>query len=310
MNDSPKVSIIVPAYNSGRYIGQCIDSLLAQSYRKFEIIVVDDGSFDSTPRVLSRYAELGIVRVVRQENQGVSAARNAGLSLAKGEYVAFVDSDDIVHPELFECCLGLLGKYDCDFVLLTLAEFDDGDNFDFKPLSSAEFDVVLNPLRYYLDNGFKGGMSSMVVRRSLTEGLSFPVGVSKGEDLCFTYSLMPRLSKGVRIHEPVYFYRRTQGSLDRTAMTVKDVVAFAEIMRSFSKIYAGDKKKLKILKRCLFPKIIKNIVKRAIPAAEPDGVAEIYSQIASLLCERVIGYSGFTLRWRWRLWCIGLKYKV
>ena len=306
----PLVSVVVPAYNASKYIGQCIDSLLAQTYRRFEIVVVDDGSTDSTPDVLSGYAGLENVRIVRQENRGVSAARNAGLSLAKGEYVAFVDSDDVVHPELLERCCGLIGEYGCEFVLLTLAEFEDDENPDFKPVSRDGFDMVQDPLRYYLENGFKGGMSSMVVKRSQVEGLKFPVGVSKGEDLCFSYSLLRRLSKGARIREPVYFYRRTQGSLDRTAMTVNDAVAFADIMRSLSRIYADDEKKSKMLKRCLFPRIVKNLVKRAIPAVGPDGAAEIYSRIASLLHEGVVGYSGFTLRWRWRLWRIGLKHGV
>jgi glycosyltransferase involved in cell wall biosynthesis len=306
----PTVSIIVPTYNSEKYINTCVDSLLAQTCSNIEIIVVDDGSVDSTPEKLKKYSDDGRVRVVTQKNSGVSAARNAGVAIARGEFVSFVDSDDVMHPDYIEKCLCLARSDDCEFVIIDVAEFDDGEKLTFDSLDGNNFDEVVSPLEYYLDNGFKGGMSSMLVRRRLIQGLQFPEGVSKGEDLCFSYSLLALLKNGRRLHGPAYFYRRTEGSLDRTAMTLKDVVSLANIIRRLHKIYANDERSLGIIKRRLFPKMIKNIVKRAVTSAAPGDADTMLREIASLVYGGVVGYNGFTWRWRWRLWRMCRKHKA
>ena len=250
------------------------------------------------------------MRVVTQKNSGVSAARNAGVAIARGEFVSFVDSDDVMHPDYIEKCLCLARSDDCEFVLIDVAEFDDGEKLTFNSLDGNNFDEVVSPLEYYLDNGFKGGMSSMLVRRRLIQGLQFPEGVSKGEDLCFSYSLLARLKNGRHLHGPAYFYRRTEGSLDRTAMTLKDVASLANIMRRLYSIYAIDERKLDIIKRHLFTKMIKNIVKRAISNASPDAADAMQHEITSLVRDGVVGYNGFTLRWRWRLWRLCRKHNA
>ena len=94
---SPRVSVIIPTYDRGWTLGGAVDSVLGQTYRDFELIVVDDGSMDDTPDILAGYGER--IRVVRQENRGVSAARNAGIGVATGELLAFLDSDDRWLPE-------------------------------------------------------------------------------------------------------------------------------------------------------------------------------------------------------------------
>lgn len=102
-----KVSVIIPMYNSENYIGQCIRSVADQTYRNLEIIVVDDGSTDAGARVCAELMETDArIRLCRQENRGVSAARNHGIDVATGEYVFFLDSDDAVHPLLLEELLG------------------------------------------------------------------------------------------------------------------------------------------------------------------------------------------------------------
>lgn len=99
---TPKISCIVPVYNVEKYLRRCVDSILAQTFTDFELILVDDGSPDGCPAICDEYAEKDSrVRVIHQENKGVSAARNAGLDMARGEYVCFVDGDDEVSEILF-----------------------------------------------------------------------------------------------------------------------------------------------------------------------------------------------------------------
>lgn len=112
---APLISIIVPVYQVKEYIGECVESLLAQTYEDLEIILVDDGSTDGSGEICDRYAAGDDrIRVVHQENQGPSAARNAGLDCAGGEYIAFVDSDDVVTPDFIEILYKLSRKYQAD----------------------------------------------------------------------------------------------------------------------------------------------------------------------------------------------------
>ncbi len=112
---TPLISIIVPVYQVKDYVGECVASLLAQTYTNLEILLVDDGSTDGSGEICDRYAERDSrVRVVHQENQGLSAARNIGIDLMKGELVAFVDSDDVVLPDFIDTLYGLVDKFRAD----------------------------------------------------------------------------------------------------------------------------------------------------------------------------------------------------
>ena len=101
------ISIIVPVYRVEPYLRQCIESILGQTYRDIEVLLIDDGSPDHSREICDEYAEKdGRVRVFHTENRGLSAARNLGLQEAKGEYIGFVDSDDWIEPEMYEVLLG------------------------------------------------------------------------------------------------------------------------------------------------------------------------------------------------------------
>jgi glycosyltransferase involved in cell wall biosynthesis len=96
----PRVSVVIPAYNRAHFLPEVVESALAQTYRDFEVIVIDDGSTDNTPEVASRFPPA--VRYYRQENQGLSAVRNKGIELARGEYIIFLDSDDVLLKDALE----------------------------------------------------------------------------------------------------------------------------------------------------------------------------------------------------------------
>ncbi|MFM6456289.1 MAG: glycosyltransferase family 2 protein, partial [Planktothrix sp.] len=103
LSSSPQVSVIIPVYNGERYISQAIDSVLSQTDSNYEIIIVDDGSTDNTHQIIQHYIEkcqdLDLIRYIFQSNQGVAAARNQGIQIAKGEFIALLDQDDVFLPE-------------------------------------------------------------------------------------------------------------------------------------------------------------------------------------------------------------------
>ena len=111
----PLISVIVPVYRVEKYLKQCVDSILAQSHRNLEVLLIDDGSPDACPAICDAYAEADSrVRVIHQENQGPSAARNAGLDACRGEYIGFADSDDWMEPELLASLLRMLQEKNLD----------------------------------------------------------------------------------------------------------------------------------------------------------------------------------------------------
>lgn len=113
-----KLSIIIPVYNAAKYLPRCIDSILNQTYPSFELILVDDGSSDGSSEICNEYAKRDArVRVIRQENRGVAAARNTGLDAAAGSFVTFVDSDDWIEPDMYEHLMQTADKYCCDVVM-------------------------------------------------------------------------------------------------------------------------------------------------------------------------------------------------
>ena len=115
--NGPAISIIVPIYNSEKYLGRCIDSILSQSFTDFELILVDDGSKDTSPQICDEYASIDKrIRVIHKKNGGVSAARNDGLDIAKGDYITFVDSEDRVDTDYLKC---LYKKNAFDYVIGT-----------------------------------------------------------------------------------------------------------------------------------------------------------------------------------------------
>lgn len=111
----PTISVIVPVYNVEKYIHRCVDSILAQTFTDFELILVDDGSPDNCGKICDEYAAKdGRVRVIHQENEGQAAARNAAIAQALGEYVCFIDADDAVHPRMIEILYGALNDTGSD----------------------------------------------------------------------------------------------------------------------------------------------------------------------------------------------------
>lgn len=114
----PKISVIVPVYKAERYLRKCIESILAQTCADLELLLIDDGSPDGCPKICDIYAANDPrVRVIHKENGGVSSARNAGLDAAVGDYIAFVDSDDYIEPDMYEKMLAVARNFDCDVVM-------------------------------------------------------------------------------------------------------------------------------------------------------------------------------------------------
>jgi len=125
----PKVSVIIPVYNVEKYLGECLDSVLAQTLRDIEIILVDDGSTDGGPAIMREYAQKDSrIRILTRQHSNAGACRNAGIKIAKGEYLSFIDSDDYFAPNMFKALVQGAEQEGADIVCCRYVEFVDGDN--------------------------------------------------------------------------------------------------------------------------------------------------------------------------------------
>ncbi len=218
----PKVSVVIPVYGVEAWIRECMDSLINQTLKEIEIICVDDGSPDNCGAILDEYAAKDSrVKVIHQANGGVQKARNSGLDVAAGEYIALVDADDYVDIHTYETAYNLAKKDNVDILNFQARIFDDGKdnhinniNFSDAKVVSAE-DYIQNNYRCWVwDNLFK----NEIIQK---DKIRFVQGIKPADDTCFTYMALGRAKRVKSIPATFYNYRSRPCALSR--MTSEDV---------------------------------------------------------------------------------------
>ena len=212
------VSIIMPVYNSEKYLREALNSIKKQSYENIEIILVDDGSQDSSPEICDLFArEDPRFKVIHQKNSGPSAARNKGLDEAKGEYVTFVDNDDVLHKDFVKILCHLCNDNDCDIALTRIKAFYDGESLPQDKIEQQLCYVNARELsERLLDMTWDGIAVTMakVFKRSLFDDLRFNEERIIGDDDSTMYLVYWKAQKAVLIDRPLYFYRsKRKGSI-------------------------------------------------------------------------------------------------
>ena len=223
MNQLPLISVIVPVYKVEAYLDRCLASLTAQTYENLQILLVDDGSPDRSGAICDAWAEKDSrIRVIHQQNRGGGAARNAALEQAEGELLAFVDSDDYIHPGFFTHLYGLMEQgadiAECSFVetMDDAAALGGGDP---APVFASREEAMELHIR---DAHFRQIIWNKLYRRHVAEGIRFPVG-TKIDDEYYTYQLLGRAEKLVRSQYVGYAYRQQPGSIMHGQFSLKRV---------------------------------------------------------------------------------------
>lgn len=212
--EDKKISVIVPVYNGESYLASCLDSILSQSYKNVEVIVINDGSTDFSLKIAETYSEKdNRVTVYSHENSGLSEARNRGIEVATGDYIAFVDSDDILLPEALELLLNELIKNAADIAEGKTIRGKIQGEHKLKPhiekhIYSSE-EALSNML--YQKRLLPSVCGKLFIKELFNE-LKFEKGILY-EDLNIIYKVFEKCNKIVWIDYPVYFYREAEGSI-------------------------------------------------------------------------------------------------
>lgn len=237
----PEISVIVPIYNVEKYLGPCIDSILAQTFKDFELILVDDGSPDRCGKICDEYERVDKrIRVIHQENSGLSAARNVGLDVMVGKYVTFIDSDDLVDKRFLEELYDNLQNDKAQISLCQFQEFENiseiknsyGSQIKKQVISGqqAASDVYL-PL-----SGISVNACGKLYQKGLFDDIRFPVGKIHEDQAIIPIVLFNAEVVSVS-YEKLYLYRKVENSIMNRAFSIQRYDDIEAVDRCISFFY-------------------------------------------------------------------------
>lgn len=273
MNNTPEISVVVPIYNS-EDLEACLNSVKNQTFNDFECICVDDGSTNGCLETARRFAaEDKRFRLIEQSNCGCSAARNAGIKTARGRYLAFIDHDDVYHPQALELLRWMLLEHNADVSCFNLENVPK----DFV-LQSPEFYQPSDLDTFIIDTPFEAFFKHKKCRQvevwrrmyklDLVHDIEFPVGIQPGEDDMFNIKVMAKIKRQVVTSKPLIYYRASHTSVMKKGMTEKYVRSYlksAEIYDKYFKNLSKDKRKLldRFISRKLYMSCIAEVIRKS-----------------------------------------------
>lgn len=221
------ISVIIPVYNVEKYLKRCLDSIIKQTYKKLEIILVDDGSTDNSGKICDEYAKKDErIIVIHKANGGLSDARNKGIEIAKGKYIGFVDSDDWISDKMYETLYSNAIKYDAD---ISCCEFIRTKDFNEK-VDEKKYDNIKKAYNQdeYIKIFFKIGTQQCVYyawnklyKRDIIQNNLYPIGLTS-EDVQGTFKTLIKSNKIVSVNYPYYYYFINDNSITGKKFAEKD----------------------------------------------------------------------------------------
>ena len=246
------ISIIVPVYNVEAYIHQCIKSIIEQSYKNLEIILVDDGSKDKSGKICDDYARKDKrIKVIHKKNGGLSDSRNAGITVATGKYIAFVDSDDWIEKNMYEKMYNECEKFGADICICGFfREYKD------KTISECNFGERVYDTESALEELIKGRVikdhaGTKLYKRFLWDNVEYPVG-KVYEDIRTTYKIIQKSKMVCLLPDSMYHYRQRKGSIARSGFSEQKI----EWLEAVKEMEANIKKNTSEYDEVLYKRIM------------------------------------------------------
>lgn len=278
------VSVIVPIYNTEKYLNRCIESIVGQTYCNLEILLIDDGSTDNCPRICDTWAEKDCrIKVVHQTNAGQSSARNVGLDIARGEYILFVDSDDYISEDHINCLHDLVAMLNVDIAACELLCIDDEGQIFNAPYNDGEIEVLdtASALSELLEGKLLShGPMAKLYDRKLFAHVRYPVGKIY-EDMGTTYRTVLMCNKVAVLRQASYYYVYRYNSTLHCKFTAKemDALQMEDMMREdILKHYPHLEEKVNCHSFAIYTNLLEKIDKRK----NRECYTEIQKRIAQL----------------------------
>ena len=311
MENTPEISIIIPVYNVEKYLERCLDIVLAQTFRDFEIICINDGSPDNSAAILEEYARKDPrVKVITQQNKGQSVARNNGLECAAGKYIYFVDSDDFIHPQLLEIAYHFITKHNADWVsfrhdeqMRQTSKKAAGRQADraplvYKDMADIPYKITNNPLYFF---GRKDQWKATdyiwarLYKKGLLDGIKFIPGIAH-EDTAFIFAVYKKHPKTVLLKEPLYYYDYNPLSIVNTApkKLLKDMQDnYSALLFVYENYKNADRKEFDFIAGDVVLKYLENqhkAIKKADKSEQPKLYEFFTKELVDFDNKRFIGF--------------------
>ncbi len=228
--NEPLISVIVPIFKVERYLKKCIESIINQTYSNLQIILIDDGSPDKCGKICEKYAAKdNRIQVVHKENGGLSDARNVGISIAKGEYIGFVDSDDYLENNMYEYLFNLLNLHNADVSICNFYNVIEGkqkiNNIDDGIKIYNKVDILKEIL---LDETIQSYAWNKLYKKSLFNNIKYPVGKTY-EDIGTTFYILENCNKVAVTGKPLYNYVKRKNSIVNV-ISEKTIIDYIELV--------------------------------------------------------------------------------
>ena len=209
----PLISVIVPVYNVEDYLDRCVESIVNQTYKNLEIILVDDGSVDNCPQMCDKWAEKDDrVKVIHKENGGQASARNDGLVIASGSLIGFVDSDDYIDLDMYASMYSIMQEKNCDIVECTKCDFSDDEKTDVRRSGAVILFNQEEAIKDFIqETHLKCTVWNMLVKAEIAKKVRFDDGKTH-EDILWPYRVYMLSERIVYIDTAFYFYYQRPGS--------------------------------------------------------------------------------------------------
>ena len=297
------VSIIVPVYDIEEYLVECIESILAQTWKHFEIILVDDGSTDSSGKMCDEYAEkYNCIFVIHKKNGGLSSARNAGIDVARGNYLAFIDSDDVVHPDYLRELVNIVEKENADLVA---CDFCVGTSCQWGETSEVKYDIRRDEdvLERMNDNDVvvTVAWNKLYHAKFFKEyNLRYPEGKIH-EDMFLTPQILHCTNKMVITNQKLYFYRQRKNSIMNSSFSIKQLDSLEAIEFRIALFTKWDKKELQIKEYESYIRKAKELYRKMKNGEEEEYEQEkkkIKMKMLNILKEKKVFY---LLNWKYKI---------
>lgn len=278
-----QLTIIIPVYNVQKFLSKCIESVLCQTYANFEVILIDDGSTDGSEKICDEYREKDQrVKVIHQQNAGVSNARNCGIRLAKGTYIAFVDGDDWIEKDMYEILMAdlLLTGSDIAVGSYTKEYGDKKKTFSSqgKKLILDQEDAIKEMLR---KNLYSWELCDKVYKKFLFENLYLDESISHGEDLLMNWYIF-NIAKKI-IYHPIYKYHYIERQ--NSACTSDFSTNKLTFVKSTEKVYRESIKSSSIIQKITFGLYLTSILHMCLRMLQsnPDKYQKIINKYQKII---------------------------
>ena len=268
MSETPLISVIMPVYNVEKYLSACLNSLLAQTFSDFELICVNDGSTDSSAQILADFAAKDKrIKIINQQNSRQAAARNNGLSNAKGEYIYFMDSDDIIHHQLLEICLYQAQKFAAEMVCFGFSKHKDDKQKNIEKIKTNLCDNPVFRSTHAKHYRMTFNVWTKFFKKTLLTDIKFLTD-NQYEDYVFVYEVLAKRPRTVFMDEKLYFYTVNPNSVSAQKIHTKQISDYAQGIEYLRKIYKKNdlQKERRYLKYSLIPTLLKAQLKKCYKA--------------------------------------------